>query len=56
VLCLFNLSPVARTVRVTGAGTPAGLSLQAIRQGERLTLGPNAAAFLPVTGGISLTQ
>jgi alpha-glucosidase len=50
LLCLFNLSPVALSVTVSGVGAPVGPSIHAVLQGDRLTLGPNAAAFLPVTG------
>ncbi len=56
VLCLFNLSPVARAVTVSGAGAPLGPSLNAVQDGERLTLGPNAAAFLPVTGPVTVAD
>ena len=54
LLCLFNLSPVAVSLTVAGAAAPTGPSLHAVLQGDRLTLGPNAAAFLPVTGSISV--
>ncbi|MFN3578017.1 MAG: alpha-glucosidase, partial [Tabrizicola sp.] len=54
LLCLFNLSPVARSLTVSGTSAPTGPSLHAVLQGDRLTLGPNAAAFLPVTGEISV--
>jgi alpha-glucosidase len=50
LLCLFNLSPVALTVTVAGVDGPVGPSLHASLQGDRLTLGPNAVAFLLVTG------
>jgi alpha-glucosidase len=55
VLCLFNLSPVARAVEVAGTGAPRGPSQHAVLVGERLTLGPNAAAFLPVVEGAEVT-
>jgi alpha-glucosidase len=54
LLCLFNLSPVARVVTVTGVGALVGPSLHAGLEGDRLTLGPNAAAFLPVTGTLAV--
>ncbi|MFM7332805.1 MAG: alpha-glucosidase, partial [Tabrizicola sp.] len=54
LLCLFNLSPVALSVTVSGVGAPTGPSLHAVLQGDRLTLGPNAAAFLPVSGTVSV--
>ena len=54
LLCLFNLSPVARVVTVEGADTVIGASLGAALDGRRLVLGPNAAAFLPVTGQLSV--
>ena len=54
LMCLFNLSPVALAVTVTGVGAPVGPSLHAVLQGDRLTLGPNAAAFLPVTGTVAV--
>ncbi len=54
LLCLFNLSPVARSVTVSGVGPLAGPSQHALISGDRLTLGPNAAAFLPVTGTVAV--
>jgi alpha-glucosidase len=39
-------------VTVSGVSAPVGPSLNAVLQGDRLTLGPNAAAFLPVTGAV----
>ena len=51
LLCLFNLSPVALSVTVAGVAAPVGPSLHAVLEGERLVLGPNAAAFLPVLAG-----
>ena len=51
---LFELSPVALSVTVAGVAAPVGPSLHAVLQGERLTLGPNAAAFLPVTGAVAV--
>jgi alpha-glucosidase len=56
LLCLFNLSPVARVVTVGGTGAPVGPSLHAVLDGERLRLGPNAAAFLPVTGEVRVSD
>jgi len=56
MLCIFNLSPVARVLTVTGAGQPVGPSLHAVLSGDQLRLGPNAAAFLPVTGSLRVTD
>jgi alpha-glucosidase len=52
LLCLFNLSPVALSLTVDGVGALAGPSLAAGLDGGRLVLGPNAAAFLTVTGQV----
>jgi alpha-glucosidase len=54
LLCLFNLSPVARVVSVSGVAGPVGPSLHGVLDGDRLTLGPNAAVFLPVTGVVTV--
>lgn len=54
ILCLFNLSPVARSVTVSGVGGVTGPSLAALLTGDRLRLGPNAAAFLTVTGVVQV--
>ena len=54
LLCLFNLSPVALSVTVSGVQAPIGPSQNAVMEGGRLTLGPNAAAFLPVTGTVAV--
>ncbi len=48
LMCLFNLSPVARTMTVQGFGQPVGPSLNVTKDGDLLRLGPNAVAFLPV--------
>jgi alpha-glucosidase len=56
LLCLFNLSPVARMVTIVGVAAPAGPSQHALLEGDRLRLGPNAAAFLPVTGAVHLSD
>ncbi|KAF0113782.1 MAG: hypothetical protein FD150_1878, partial [Rhodobacteraceae bacterium] len=37
-----------------GVAAPVGPSLHVVLQGDRLTLGPNAAAFLPVTGTVAV--
>ena len=50
VLCLFNLSAAAHELWVTGAGGAGGPSVGAGLKGEKITLAPHAAAFLPVTG------
>jgi alpha-glucosidase len=49
VLCVFNLSPLRCEVVVTGAG-PAMIGEAAERRGERLALGPNGFAIMPVEG------
>ncbi len=54
LLCLFNLSPVALSVIVAGVAAPVSPSIHAVLQDDRLTLGPNAAAFLPVTGAVAV--
>ncbi len=56
ILCLFNLSPVTRSVIVAGVSDPVSPSLHTNLEGDRLTLGPNAAAFLPVTGTVSVSD
>jgi alpha-glucosidase len=50
LLCLFNLSPVARVLRVQGVADVTGPSLAAGLVDGQLTLGPNGVAFLVVTG------
>ncbi|CAN1554187.1 AmyA Glycosidases [Paracoccaceae bacterium] len=50
ILCLFNLSPVALSVSVSGAGVLTGPSQAASLADGRLDLGPNGVAFLTVTG------
>jgi alpha-glucosidase len=54
LLCLFNLSPVARVVRLEGTASPIGPTLHVVTEDDFLRLGPNAAAFLPVTGKVRL--
>ena len=56
LLCLFNLSPESHTLTVAGLGEPIGPSMGATRMGNRLTLGPNAAVFLPVEEKFSLSE
>jgi alpha-glucosidase len=56
VICVFNLSPEALTVSVSGlaAGVqPEGVSERAALKGRRLTLGPNGFAFLRDEGGVA---
>jgi alpha-glucosidase len=48
LVCLFNLSPVARIMTAHGFGQPVGPSLHVTKEGDLLRLGPNAVAFLPV--------
>ena len=55
ILCVFNLSPDALVITVKGTSTPSTASLGATLNGQSLSLAPNAAAFLPVTGTIKLT-
>ena len=50
VLCLFNLSPQAITLRVSGVAAPVGPAQAAAQSADKLTLGPNGYAFLPVQG------
>ncbi|MDP3262399.1 MAG: alpha-glucosidase family protein [Tabrizicola sp.] len=50
LLCLFNLSPVAVSLHVSGTGGLVGPSLAAAPVDGRLVLGPNGVAFLAVTG------
>jgi len=54
VLCLFNLSPVARAVSVAGVGAVIGPSVAALLTDDRLTLGPNGVAFLSVVGEVGV--
>ena len=54
LLCVFNLSPGAIALTVEGAAPPEGPSLAARLEGNALHLGPNAAAFLPITGTVRL--
>ena len=56
ILCLFNLSADPHELRVTGAGVPVGPSVGAAVKGDRLTLTPHAAAFLPVTGNLTVSE
>jgi alpha-glucosidase len=56
LLCLFNLSPVSRMVTVQGVGNPVGPLLHGVLAGDRLTLGPNAAVFLPVVGEVAVLR
>jgi alpha-glucosidase len=49
ILCLFNLSPSTRGLRVQGVGE-ALISGALTRCGDSLTLGPNGFALLPVVG------
>ena len=54
LLCIFNLSPLARTVMVEGVAALTGPSLAASLKGQSLTLGPNAVAFLAVMGAVKV--
>lgn len=54
LLCVFNLSPRAVSVKVRGVGAVTGPGQGAVLTGETLALGPNAAAFLTVTGEVGL--
>ena len=55
LLCLFNLSPDPHQVTVSGAAALTGPSLAATLQGQTLTLGPNAVAFVTLSGPPTLT-
>ena len=54
LLCVFNLSPDLHVVQVTGACPLTAPSLAAELNGHSLTLGPNAAAFLTITGAVTV--
>jgi alpha-glucosidase len=56
ILCLFNLSADPHELRVTGAGVPVGPSVVAVLKGDRVTLAPHAAVFLPVTGKLAVSE
>jgi alpha-glucosidase len=56
LLCIFNLSPKVVTISLSGTAAPLSISLDAVLKGQSLVLGPNAAAFLPVTGKVALTS
>ncbi len=56
LLCLFNLSPVALSLTVEGVGELVAPSLAAGLEDRRLVLGPNAAAFLTVTGEVKVSD
>jgi alpha-glucosidase len=55
VVCVFNLSPLRCEVVVAGAG-PAMIGEAAERRGERLALGPNGFAIMPVEGAAMVTD
>ena len=55
LLCVFNLSPTPQVIAVEGVAGLTGPSLAADLTGQSLTLGPNAAAFLRVTGEVRIT-
>jgi alpha-glucosidase len=52
------VQPVAdpHELRVTGAGVPVGPSVVAVLKGDRVTLAPHAAVFLPVTGKLAVSE
>jgi alpha-glucosidase len=54
LLCLFNLSPKEVPITVAGHAGLIGPSLAVDLTGNQLVLGPNAAAFLRVTGKVSV--
>jgi alpha-glucosidase len=54
LLCVFNLSPEPRVVTVEGVSGLVGPSQETALAGQTLTLGPNAAAFLAVSGEVAL--
>jgi alpha-glucosidase len=53
VFCLFNLSPKATSLKVTGLGAPVGPGQGVTVTGRTLTLGPNAAAWFSVNGDVA---
>jgi len=55
VLCVFNLSPEARRVRLTGGGALA-LAQGAEHEGETLNLHPNGFAILEALAGASVSD
>ena len=55
LLCVFNLSPKPQVVEVEGVKAIAGPSVETRLTGQTLTLGPNAAACLTVTGPVRVT-
>jgi alpha-glucosidase len=54
MLCIFNLSPEPRTLKLRGKGTLA-FSQAASREGTVLTLGPNGFAFIAAGAGETTT-
>ncbi len=54
LLCIFNLSPHPTSVNLTGLGAPTGPGQGITLQGQRLTLGPNAAGHLTVKGPVAV--
>ncbi len=54
LLCVFNLSPEARSVSVEGVSGLTGPSLEAVLDGSKLTLGPNACAFLKIETAVKI--
>ena len=55
LLCVFNLSPEGRSVQVEGVSGLTGPVQDAALTGGVLTLGPNAVAFLAVSGVVKVT-
>ena len=55
ILCLFNLSAAAQSIRVEGASGPIGPSLDAELVGDQVRLGPNGVAFLRVAGAVEIS-
>ena len=55
LLCVFNLSSEGRRVQVEGVSGLVGPSLEAVLSGGALTLGPNAVAFIAVSGVVKVT-
>jgi alpha-glucosidase len=54
LLCLFNLSPTPVTLALSGLGDATGPCQQTEIAGETVTLGPNAVAFVTVSGPIAV--
>jgi len=54
-LCVYNMSVTSQVVTVEGVSGLTGPGVGASLTGKTLTLGPNAAAWLDVTGPVLLS-